>query len=262
MNTGENQTIDDLVDEADAPVDDAPLPVPVEATAPSARQKDVDLYNQWAKTKSKQDMSALIKHLTPLIYTEVHRASGTLPTSALAGEATLWAIKAVKSYDPSRGFALSTHVMNYLPKVRRLNYQYQNAVRLPENMQRQYHEYNRAMTNLTEELNREPTEEEMAKHLGWSKPYVVKFKSRLYADDIESAAKHEAMVSEYSDEALLMKELRNRLTKDELTIWDSKIAKLPAPEIARKLGVDINRLNYMQRKLTKKVGDLKLEFGL
>ena len=247
----------------DEPIlDEAPLPIPVEATTPSVRQKDVELYNQWAADKSKANMGKLIGHLMPLVYTEVHRASGSLPTTALTAEAMVWAAKAVHSYDPSKGFALSTHVMNYLPKVRRMNYQYQNAVRLPENMQRQYAPYNKALTNLTEEFNREPTDEEMAKVLGWTKGYVAKYKGRLYADHIESASERPAIVTEYSDEHLLMQELRNRLTPEELIIWDAKINKMPAPDIAEKLGVNINRFNYLQKKLIKKISDLKMELNL
>jgi len=244
----------------------AVLPVtPVSPLAPiqperiDHKAKDTLLYNRWRETGSKKDMSALIDHLAPLIYTEVSRASGTLPQAALSAEAKVWAIKGVKSFDPSRGFSLGTHVTNYLQRVRRLNYKYQNAARLPENMQLQFHEYHRAVSQLADEFNRDPTDEEMAAKLGWTKGQVVKFKGSLYADLGESEKPTE--VTQFSDNAILLKEILNDLTPEERFIWDNK-KKMSTTELAEHLGVNNNRFNYLQAKLIKKIEKLKHEYGM
>lgn len=240
------------------PIDQEPL---LGAVKVDPKAKDVALYNAWKETGSKRAMSNLVDHLAPLIYTEVSRASGTLPQAALSGEAKVWAIKAVKTFDPDRGFTLGTHVTNYLQRVRRLNYKYQNAARLPENMQLQFHEYNKALTQLGDELNRDPTEEEMARKLGWSKGQVVKFKGSLYSDLAEGANDVNTEVSEFSDRSLLMEALRAHLTEDELFILDNK-GKLSTDQLAAHLGVNNNRFNYLQKKLIDKVGKLKTELRL
>ncbi len=235
---------------------------PVTQTAGSeARTRDLELWHQWKSTGSKRHLGDLLNQLSPLIYHEVQRASGSLPTSALAAEAKKWTIKAVQTYDPDKGTTLSTHVMNYLPKVRRLNYKFQNAVRLPENMQLQYHEYNKALTDLTEELNRDPTPEEIAHRLGWSKGLVVKFGSRLYADMIESQSERAAEYTHFNENSILMNHLRQQLTQDELFILDN-VDKLSVKQMCDKLGVNLNRYNYLRRKLTEKVHKIKLEIGL
>jgi len=225
------------------------------------RAQDLAMYHQWNKTKSREDMGKLVNQLSPLIYKEVSRASGTLPTAALNAEAKKWTVKAIQTFEPERGFALATHVMNYLPKVRRLNYKYQNAVRLPENMQLQFHEYNKSLAQLSDELNRDPTEEEMAKHLGWSKAYVVKFKGSLYADLLEGASEKPAELSHYSDNSILFKHLLEQLTPQERMIWDLN-KELSSTELAAKLGVNINRLNYLKNSLKNKVLKLKTELGV
>ena len=230
------------------PIDETPGPAPEVVTRPDYRSKDKVLYEQWAANKSGQNLSALMKHLSPLVYSEVQRQSGALPKAALAAEAKIWTIKAIKSFDPSKGFALSTHVMNFLPKVRRLNYKHQNAARLPENQQRQYREYSKSISNLENELGRDPTDDELAKHLGWSKAYTVKFKGRLFSDLIESGSENASQMSQYSDSNMLFNEIMNRLTPQERMIAELK-GTMPAPELAKKLGFDINRLNYEQRKL-------------
>ena len=189
------------------------------------------------------------------------RASGSLPTSALAGEAKKWTIKAIKSYDPSKGTTLSTHVMNYLPKVRRMNYKYQNAVRLPENMQLKYHEYNRALTDLTDQLSRDPTPEELAHKLGWSKGHTIKFRDSLFADLIESQSERPTEYTHFNDNAILMEHLRASLTPDELFILDNA-GVLSVADMCKKLGVNLNRYNYLKKKAVDKIANIKHEIGL
>lgn len=239
-------------------------PAPITPVIPEKidhKSKDMALYNKWRETGSKRDLSALVDHLSPLIYTEVSRASGTLPPAALSAEAKVWAIKGVKSFDPNKGFALSTHVTNYLQRVRRLNYKFQNAARLPENMQLQFHEYNKALAQISDELNRDPTDEELAHKLGWSKGQVVKFKGSLYADLGEGISDRPTEVARFDDQAILMKEILADLTPEERFIWDNK-KSMSTTELAAHLGVNNNRYNYIQSKLVKKIEHLKKEYGM
>lgn len=228
----------------------------------TARERDLELWQAWKDTGSKQHFNQLLHQLTPVMYSEVHRASGTLPTPALAAEAKKWTITAIHNYDPSRGTALTTHVMNYLPKVRRMNYKYQNAVRLPENQQLKFHDYNRAITQLSDSLNREPTNDEIATHLGWSKGVTAKFKNSLYADLIESASERPAEFTEFNQSAILMRHMMSQLTPDEKIIFDESAKKTPIPEVAAKLKVNVNRYNYLKRKLTEKMLKIKTEIEM
>jgi DNA-directed RNA polymerase specialized sigma subunit len=225
------------------------------------KDRDQELYDIWKTTGNKRDLGNLLTQLSPVIYSEVRRASGSLPTAALSAEAKRWAIRAVQTYAPEHGAALSTHVANYVQKVRRSNYQYQNAVRLPENMQLKYHEYNRTLTDLTDELNREPTDEELARALGWTKPQTVKFKNSLYADLVESASARPSEFTQFNENAILMEHLMNQLTSDEKFILENNKI-LSSTDMAEKLGVNINRLNYLKSKLTSKIKDIQRDIGL
>lgn len=231
------------------------------AAGAEARSKDLELWHQWKETGSKQHLGQLVDQLGPLIYHEVQRASGSLPTSALAAEAKKWTVKAVTTYDPSKGTTLSTHVMNYLPKVRRLNYKYQNAVRLPENMQLKYHEYNKALTDLTEELGRDPNPDEMSRRLGWSKPHVVKFSNSLYSDMIESQSERAAEYTQFNDRSILMQHLLQQLNETETFILENS-DKLTVKQMCDKLGVNVNRYNYLRRKLIQKIQGIQKDVGL
>lgn len=227
----------------------------------NVKTKDQEAYDRWRASGSKKDLGILMNQLSPIIYAEVKRASGSLPSAALSAEAKKWAFKAIQTYDPSKGTAISTHVVNYLPKIRRMNYKFQNAVRLPENMQLKYHEFNHAQAGLTDELNREPTDEELAKRLGWSKPQTVKFKNSLYNDLIESNSERASEFTQFNEQALLMEHITGQLDYKEKFILDnSKI--MSSTELASKLGVNLNRLNYLKAKLIEKIRKIQLDSGM
>ena len=254
----------DTTDQEDLPGDefvdeDAPVHLPEATQRPDYRAKDMELYHQWNKTKSPEHLSALLQHLHPIIHSQVNKRAGSVAKANLLGTAQIWATKAIKTYNPDKGAALSTHVASYLRKISRVNYKQQNIARLPENKQRQYNQYSRELKNLTDELARDPTEHELAERLGWSKGQVVKFRKIIYDDRIESASEGApTKFSEYSDEDMLMKELLSRLTPEERLIYELK-GTMPAPQVAKRLGVDTNRLNYLQRKLIAKLGALRQE---
>lgn len=243
-------TLDDEME--DAPV----LPEKIDY-----RSKDMELYNKWKETGSKSHMTALVNQLSPLIHKEVSRVAGTLPIAALNAEGKIWTINAIKTYDPSKGFALSTHVGSYLRKVRRMNYKYQHTVRLPEDMKLDYPKWNMAEAQLKDELNTDPTEKQVAERLGWSAGKVIKFRNRVFSDTLESGNERATEVNEFSDSGLLLKHILSQLTPDEKFILENK-KNISATDMARKLGVDNNRLNYLQKKLRMKLEKLKLETGL
>ena len=225
------------------------------------KRKDAELYDTWKKTGDKASLGQLIHQLSPLIYSEVKRQSGTLPNAALSAEAKRWAIKAIESYDPTKGASLSTHVVGYLPKVRRLNYKHQNVVRLPENLQLKYHQYNQVLTNLKEDLNRDPSDEELASKLGWSKPATIRYRKSLFQDLLESGNERPLETNQFDQNKILFEHIRNNMTKEEKIIMDNVKVK-NSTELAEMLGVNVNKLNYMKSKLIKKIKDEKTAIGM
>jgi DNA-directed RNA polymerase specialized sigma subunit len=225
------------------------------------RRKDQELYDEWKKTGSKQALGQLISQLSGPIYSEVQRQAGTLPNTALSAEAKKWAIRAIKTYDPTKGASISTHVMGYLPKVRRMNYKFQNAARLPENMQLKYKLWDRAVQNLADKLNRDPTDEEVSTELGWSKGLVIKFRNSLYEDLIESSTARPYETTSFNENKILLDHIMSELSPEEKMIWDNS-KKMSSEDLASKMGININRLNYLKAKLKAKVQKIKTDIGL
>jgi DNA-directed RNA polymerase specialized sigma subunit len=222
---------------------------------------DQELYFKWVEDKSKPNLSKLVKQLYPIIYSEVRRQSGTLPEAALSGEAKKWAIKAIQTYDPSKGALLSTHTVNYLAKTRRLNYKYQNAVRLPENLHRQFSEFRNVVSHLTDNLNRDPTDDEIADEIGWSRPQVVKFKGGLYDDLLESGSLKPTEATQFNSNKFLLDHILSQLDSQEKFILNNR-GTMNSTQLAEALGVNVSRLNYLVMKLTNKVAATKKEIGM
>lgn len=231
------------------------------AIGQEVKRKDQELYDEWKRTGNKQALGALVNQLSPLIYSEVQRQSGTLPNQALSAEAKKWAIRAISNYDPKHGASISTHVTGYLRKVRRMNYKFQNAARLPENMQLNFKLWDKALQDLSDKLNREPTDEEMANELGWNKGQVVKYRGSLYEDLIESATARPFETVRFNENKILLDHIMTQLTPEDKIIWENS-KQMSSEELAKKLGVNINRLNYLKAKLKAKVQKIKQEIGL
>lgn len=222
------------------------------------QQHDLDLFHKWKQSKDPYDLADIMDSLHPLIQKEVSRASGTIPESALSSEAKHWALKAIDSYDPSKGAALGTHVQNNLLKIRRLNSTYSNSARLPENLHYEHSSYTDALQNLTDRLNREPTDDEMAEELSWSPRKVVRFRNSLYADHFESVSDQPGDASDFNWGAVELKYIKRNLSPQEVTLFEN--SGLSNPALAEKMGVNVNRLNYLKTKLRAKISKLQNEF--
>jgi DNA-directed RNA polymerase specialized sigma subunit len=149
------------------------------AEATSRAEQDLALWRAWKKSPTDANLSALLQQVGPLIQREVNRWAGSLARPVLEAEAKRLAVKAFETYDPTRGAALGTHVANMLLKLSRLSYSNQNVARLPENKLLQFHGYNLAHAQLSDELGRPPTTDELADHLAWSIPQLERFRRAI-----------------------------------------------------------------------------------
>lgn len=236
-----------------------------------AKNKDLELYTAWKDNPTKSNMGALLKQLQPMIHREVSRLTGSVPTPALKMEATKWAIEGIKTFDPSHGAALSTHVANWLQKTKRLNYKVQNAARLAENQQLRFNQYNTARQDLMSELSREPTHEELAARITsqgkdtWTAKQVKKFQNELFNDFSESGAEYAPTFKEFDSGKIQWSYVMDNLTPDEKKLLDllmkAEDTKMSAEQTAKELGVNINRYNYLRRKLVDRMAELKKEIG-
>jgi DNA-directed RNA polymerase specialized sigma subunit len=147
-------------------------------------EKDIELYNTWKRTQSPLDLEKLLKQLDPLIQSEVNKQVGSLSRSILETQAKVLAVKAIQAYNPNLGVKLSTHLVNQLQKLSRLNYAHKKAARVPEHTELKYHTFTLANEEFKNEYGRDPTADELADTLKWSPKKVEQFQSQMVRPEL------------------------------------------------------------------------------
>lgn len=222
-----------------------------------ATYNEMDHFNRYKETGSLRDRTRTVMALRPVLYKKHRQLAGSLPDSALAAEITKHAINGIDSYDPSKGAKLSTHVFNHIAQASRMNYTYQNVVRMSEDKQQgKFKHYKKALDDLNSELNQEPTDQQIADRLKWTLKEVTDLKSGLFADIYESRQEVAAETSKFSDDRTRMNYLMSNLDDSEKKFFRDKTSDMSQTEMARRHGMDINKLNYTGKKLRDKVQSL------
>jgi DNA-directed RNA polymerase specialized sigma subunit len=168
-----------------ASIKEAQQPPPPPARA-NVKQQDIVLWKAYSSDPSPNNLKPLMTAMQPLIHSEVNRWKAAAPQPALHRQAQSLTLHAIKTYDPNKGAALGTHVMNRLKKLSRTAYQHQDLVRLPENKKLRSQALYNAESELQGELGRDPTNAELADRLGWSPKRVSDVQRSLVGEYVES----------------------------------------------------------------------------
>lgn len=236
-------------------------PILTPTVAPPTKARDIALWEQWDRTKSPQDLQALLNHLQPLINQQVNRWAGGLSRDALEMQAKLLTVEAIKSYNPAMGAALATHVMNRLQKLSRLVYTHTNALRLPEHKAISMASFSVAQDTLRSNLGRDPSHGELADHLGWTQYRVAEFQ-RAY-DRRELLGSGEFNPAQFpvadQDDPIIsfvyhdMEPKQQRLF-EHMTGYGNKPV-LNNPQLMKKYDMTQGQLSYVKRQMVDRFHD-------
>ena len=116
----------------------------------------------------------------------IKKWSGTLPDVVIKTKAQQLALNAFKTYDPNKGAHINTHLFNHLSQLSRMNYDYQNTVKIPEHQARQFSNYHNAINVLKDQLDYTPSHEEVADYMGIPVAHVHKLARNFRKEFIES----------------------------------------------------------------------------
>lgn len=229
----------------------------------SFKDKDLELWNNWKRTKSATDRAELLKRFDSVIQSQVNRWSGPVPREVLVNEAKLLALKAFDNYDPNMGAALATHVTNNLAPLSRVVYTAQNTARLPENIVLKMHTYNAALDHLTNFHGRAPTVDELHEHTGWTVPEINRIETYNRKDLVESGSiGGDSFFNTYDDrDSDVLGAVYFDLSPDEKVLFDHVTgdhgkSRMKNPELCKKLGLTQAQLSYKKSQLTNKMQKL------
>jgi RNA polymerase primary sigma factor len=132
-------------------------------------QEEIDL-SERAKSGDKKARQRLIEKNLRLVVSVAKKYRGYgLPFEDLIQEGNIGLMKAVEKYDPDRGFRFSTYATWWIRQaVQRAVADKGRTIRVPVHMTEKIRKVSRAYNELSAELEREPSEEEVAGRLGWN----------------------------------------------------------------------------------------------
>lgn len=119
----------------------------------------------WKKNPNPQTMAGVLRAVRPTIDSTIKRYPGINP-AIIGGEAKRLAIQAVKTYDPTQGASLPTHIFNHLRPLQRYSQTVTKAVNVPRNAREGYARYMGVKKDFFEENNREASDAELQDLLG------------------------------------------------------------------------------------------------
>ncbi len=145
-------------------------------------REEIDLSLR-AKAGDRRARQRLIEKNLRLVVSVAKKYRGYgLPFEDLIQEGNIGLMKAVEKFDPDRGFRFSTYATWWIRQaVQRAVADKGRTIRVPVHMTEKIRKVSRAMSELALEIEREPTEEEVARRLDWD-PDEVRLTMRAMPD--------------------------------------------------------------------------------
>jgi hypothetical protein len=123
-------------------------------------------YNAWKADKTPEANATILKQLQPDLdkIVKVHVGQNN---PILNSQARRLTIDALQSYDPSRS-RLRTHLFNQLQSLKRISRQQRSILHIPERVVLDKYHLDRHTQELIDTVGRDPSDEELADHTGFS----------------------------------------------------------------------------------------------
>lgn len=215
------------------------------AKEPKDKGLDLQLWQKWNDGGRKpEDLKPLVSQFRGMIRNHANQFIGNveLPPAAINAEFKRHFVKALTTYDPTKGAQLGTWVWKGLSKAKSFVAQHQNVVRISEKRIFNIGEFNNARSQLNAQFGRDPTTHELADHLGWHQDEVVRLQKQQRADLIGSEMAVDPIEFLPSKEHEAAAFLPYDLDSNELFVYEHAIGangkpKLTGNEIAKRMGV-------------------------
>lgn len=231
------------------------------------RATELDLWKKWKKSGEKPEhLDPILKSMSRVLYKRANEAGKgrvEVPSAAIDFDHKQQAVKALRSFDPSKGVKLTTWVTTNLKKSTRFIHNTQNLARITEPLAMKIGTFKAVKADLTERLGHEPDDHSMHEALvphGYSMKDIKRLNKEIRKsyvsgqgglDDVQSALNS-------SPDVEVIHLVIPQLTKSELAVHEYTFglngkAKLNPGAIAKKLKMDNSKVAKLRSSLWKKM---------
>lgn len=212
-----------------------------------------DKYKRGDKAAGDELLTALDPHIQQRV--ALYKGRVAIPHHAIEGHAKGLALYAMDTFDPKAGTLVSTHVVNHLHRVSRYVNQNKNVARIPEHRMLRVGTFESAKSQMSAALGREPTMEELADDLGWSRQEVQTMQKSLSSRTLSASAMPDTLEGEFSDRHKeTLNFVRFGLTPKEREAFDmmfgfNGVKAQHMDDVAKKTGLSTDYLYRMRRRI-------------
>lgn len=223
-------------------------------------------YDRWKLDPSAENLFATVKYLQPTISAAVQTMGGG-NNPQIAAKARVVAAKAVQTYDPSYGASLPTWVTQQLRQLNRTIRDSRSPLHTPDGVQLDAYNIYRATKELEDDLNREPTMQEIADkaHLSIKRIRDVRKKMRAVGTEAPMDPEQQTGNEQAGEETDYSQEALNYVYND-CDMLEKKVLEystgfngeppLPTSEIKKKLKLSDVQLSRIRTRLGFRVRDV------
>lgn len=204
-----------------------------------------DAHRRWQQDPTPENLAIVVNALQPVINSEVQRIGG--PTSLLRARAKILAANAARTWDPAGASRLQSWAVTQLQPLMRYKTELSGPAHVPEMVGRQAAELARLSREASDELGRDPTDDELSERIGMPVKRVQHLRAYSKASVTDSVAEESGnggSALDINDGSLqaaasvvhASADPRDRFIMEHRTGMNGK-PMLEAAEIARRLGV-------------------------
>lgn len=236
-----------------------------------ATERQEALWLAWNADPTDENLVPLIKEFErDVAYKVSEFDKAPVPNAAIRSKGRQLVLEGIRTYKPEAPASLRTWVNWRLKKVRSYALQHQNFGRIPDSRGLQIGPFLQTKADLTERLGHPPDAatlstalQEINPKYNWSVAEVTRMENELRPDLVESIPLSSDRVSQLSlyaesNERDILRYIYHDLTPQEKLVYEYTLGvngkpKLPAKDIAKKLGVSGPKVSRLRSSIDKKM---------